>query len=248
MSVKIHWSTPQADVGHGNDNLLVDEDHEDDIESASRQSSSEYSTNATQSDLVGPGRTIGSAYRRAGRALEIGLSKVIQKARTKRGQDTGQGIAQGALAVPHTIPDKNERGQGRWRRGTSTPSTSRTGSSIRRAFSFSTVSSDETGTNLPGTGRLLGNLYSAGGGMLESRLNKIAIESGRGPDACAERIRKAVIGEPYLDEELMYMNVKIRDRWKAKDLLEHERVLFSECKKLLRYALYVSKPYMLAGH
>lgn len=68
-------------------------------------------------------------------------------------------------------------------------------------------------------------------------MNKIAIKSGRGPDACAERIRKAVIGEPYLEEDLMKIQVKIRDRWKAKNLSDHDRLLFPECRQLLRYAL-----------
>ena len=75
--------------------------------------------------------------------------------------------------------------------------------------------------------------------MLESRMNKIANDAGRGPDACAERIRKAIIGEPYPDEVLTYLFVKINEKWKEKDLLDHERILFKECKQLLRYAVYV---------
>lgn len=235
MSGRVHWSTPRTHAGYGTDQLWVDEGCEEDIECVSGHTS-DFSTNATQSDLAGPGRIVGRAYRRAGRALEDGLLKIAKKARPTRRQDVGQGAEQAHGALVQFQED-NRGGRNRRRQGTSAAGTSETGSSMWHTFTFRTLSSDETATNLPGAGRLLGNLYTVGGRLLESRMNKIAIKSGRGPDACAERIRKAVIGEPYLEEDLMKIQVKIRDRWKAKNLSDHDRLLFPECRLLLRYAL-----------
>ena len=106
MAVRVHWDVPSLRTT-GSDNLEpsvlglespIDE-HGENIEEVhdgqpsggsesdddgSYASNSELTTNATESDLVGPGRTLGLFYSRAGRALENGLSKVARRMRARR--------------------------------------------------------------------------------------------------------------------------------------------------------------------
>ena len=198
------------------------------------ESSFEDSTNATESDIVGAGRVVGHAYSKAGRALETGIAKVVRSIRTrKEGNVTYPPTDAQDVSLELQTVNNNAHGEGR-RRGRAL--TSRTGSSIRRAFSFYTVSSDETATDLPGTGRVIGKLYAASGRALETYLNKRAVKAGLGPDACAKRIRQSIIGEPYPDELLMYLHFKARNR--RRDLLiglGAELIMFDECLRLLKY-------------
>lgn len=207
-----------------------DEDLRSEGEHSSCSESSEGSTNATRSDLVGAGRLVGKAYSRAGRALETGLGKAIHAIRSRRtrkpSSDSTQSNAMQLQVLSEPSKARGEEG----RRAT----TARTGPSIRHAFSFSTVSSDKTETNIPGTGRVLGNLYTAGGKALESYMNKRAIRAGRGPEASAKRIRQHIIGEPYPDELLLYLQVKTKGR-EEHLFLENELVLYKECLRLLGY-------------
>ncbi|KAH8115992.1 hypothetical protein DFH11DRAFT_1583436 [Phellopilus nigrolimitatus] len=193
---------------------------------------SEPSTDATASDLVGPGRLLGRLYGHIGHGIETRLNSLAERASRRRSRLSGENIEMTPTGSrPH-------RGSSSTASSSSSPSSS---SSIWRAsFTFSTVSSDETATNLPGAGRLLGNLYSAGGHLLESRLNRIANEAGRGPDACAARIKSVLLGEPYQDEVLMFLQVTAGAKRKSR-LLPHEEILFKECRQLLRYAQYPSR-------
>lgn len=45
----------------------------------------------------------------------------------------------------------------------------------------SIASSNETADNLPGPGRLLGNLYDSAGRRLEGGLGRVAVQMGHGP-------------------------------------------------------------------
>lgn len=52
----------------------------------------------------------------------------------------------------------------------------------------STFSTNYTMSNLPGTGRVMGNLYKAAGRRLERTMSKIAQRVGYGPEAICDRI------------------------------------------------------------
>lgn len=52
------------------------------------------------------------------------------------------------------------------------------------------ASSNETVDNLPGPGRLLGNLYTFLGIRMESGLGRVAVRMGRGPTATAIKIQR----------------------------------------------------------
>lgn len=207
-----------------------DEDLRSESEHSSCSESSEGSTNATRSDLVGAGRLVGKAYSRAGRALETGLGKAIHAIRSRRTRKPSSDSTQSNAMQLQVLSEPSEARGEEGRRAT----TARTGPSIRHAFSFSTVSSDKTETNIPGTGRILGNLYTTGGKALESYMNKRAIRAGRGPDASAKRIRQHIIGEPYPDELLLYLQIKTKGR-EEHLFLENELVLYKECLRLLGY-------------
>lgn len=55
-------------------------------------------------------------------------------------------------------------------------------------LSISTYSTNATAPNLPGTGRVLGNLYESSGKRLERALGDIARKAGFGPEAVYEKI------------------------------------------------------------
>ncbi|KAI5121785.1 hypothetical protein M0805_009777 [Coniferiporia weirii] len=186
------------------------------------RSTSELSSDATASDLPGPGRLLGRLYSSLGKGLEGRIGSLAD--RINRGR---RGSAVEAPDIALTVQST--------RRGPSSTASHSNSANWRAVFSFSTVSSDETATNLPGPGRLLGKLYSKGGRILENRLNKIANEAGRGPDACAARIKSALLGEPYPDEMLVYLWAKA-DANDNSTLLPQELILFRECRQLIQYA------------
>ncbi|KAI5117846.1 hypothetical protein M0805_008118 [Coniferiporia weirii] len=182
---------------------------------------SELSSDATVSDLPGPGRLLGRLYSTLGRGLENRIGSISERVNRRRRENSLQEAPALALTVP---PPRH-----------GPPSIASSSADWRAAFSSSTVSSDKTATNLPGPGRLLGKLYSKSGLILENRLNKIANGAGRGPDACAARIKSALLGEPYPDEMLVYLWAKA-DANDTSTLLPQELILFRECRQLIHYA------------
>ena len=82
----------------------------------------------------------------------------------------------------------------------------------------SATDTNETADNLPGHGRLLGNLYSIVGRKLEAKLGHAADKMGLGPRTTARKIRRIVIE----DEEGYIWN---------NNLKKAER----KCKQLVRY-------------
>ncbi|KAI5120940.1 hypothetical protein M0805_001645 [Coniferiporia weirii] len=57
-------------------------------------------------------------------------------------------------------------------------------------YSITSVSTNATADNLPGPGRIIGNIYGRLGGCLEVQLGRIAEKMGRGPRATAIRIQR----------------------------------------------------------
>ncbi|KAI5120946.1 hypothetical protein M0805_001651 [Coniferiporia weirii] len=95
--------------------------------------------------------------------------------------------------------------------------------------SIASVSTNATADNLPGPGRIIGNIYGRLGGRLEVQLGRVAEKMGRGPRATAIRIqaRRKVIASVSPSKLLTI---------KA----ENER-LEKDCKRMLMYAtLHVS--------
>ncbi|KAI5117266.1 hypothetical protein M0805_000997 [Coniferiporia weirii] len=177
---------------------------------------SEYSTNATVSDMPGPGRILGKVYSRSGRALTAGLGGVARRLRERRRRNS---------PVPATAdpsPSNNA------------PADAQT-SGVGRSYTLSIAPSlNETASDKTGAGRLLGNLYSAGGRTLEARLSALAIRAGGGPDACAERIRESLgQGATFESQRLSYL--AHRD---AKQLLilQGDSRLVREVVRLVGYA------------
>ncbi len=105
-------------------------------------------------------------------------------------------------------------------------------------FSSLTLSTNETASNIAGPGRLLGNLYSRGGKVLESRINIVATLAGRGPDATCERI-KATLRKGLLSDYSRIHQSAFRDYKGLFDLTVDDNGLDKEVKKLLKYTRYL---------
>lgn len=59
----------------------------------------------------------------------------------------------------------------------------------------SASSSNETADDLPGLGRILGNLYVSAGRKLENAFGRVALRMGRGPNATALKIQRILEDE-----------------------------------------------------
>lgn len=97
------------------------------------------STNATASDLPGPGRILGNLYSRGGRPLERALGRLAHRI---------------GLLPPSFIPGVDTYAVGDESEGS-------------RSINY-------TMSDLPGPGRILGNLYSSGGRRLEKGVARLA--------------------------------------------------------------------------
>lgn len=127
------------------------------------------SATATDSNVPGPGRLLGKAYGFFGRKFENGLSYASRK--------LGYATQVETEMQPQTP--------------TSDP-TSADGESV---YCISlTHSSTETGSDVPGPGRLLGKAYGVFGRKVESGLTMAALKLGYGPRATAVKIRRLVQG------------------------------------------------------
>lgn len=97
------------------------------------------STNATASDLPGPGRILGNLYSRGGRPLERALGRLAHRV---------------GLLPPSFVPGDDTHAVGDESEGS-------------RSINY-------TMSDLPGPGRILGNLYSSGGRRLEKGVARLA--------------------------------------------------------------------------
>ena len=82
----------------------------------------------------------------------------------------------------------------------------------------SAAGSDETADNLPGHGRLLGNLYSFIGEALETKLGWTAERMGFGPRAVAKNIRRIAVED---EDGYVWNNRRKRAEKKCKQLARY---------------------------
>ena len=75
------------------------------------------------------------------------------------------------------------------------PATSRDSLDRYSITNTSALSTNYTMSNLPGAGRVLGNLYSIAGRRLERTVGSFAHRAGIGPNATYEKIRELASGE-----------------------------------------------------
>lgn len=116
--------------------------------------------------------------------------------------------------------------------------------------SESSISSDATASDLPGPGRLLGNLYSNNGRKLETAIGKTAEWMGYGPRVVAERVRERTSLIRTYKEYLQHIETcpNRRNRcWLCGYYIEKTRAqtpaaiqakrnkVKKDCKKLLKY-------------
>lgn len=128
------------------------------------------SSNDTESDIPGHGRTLGNMYSRAGRVLDAFL-----KRRTKK-EGRRPPLVVAGPPDPHPQTDLPD-----WRRYYPDD-----------VHILEIDSADATDSDLPGHGRVLGNFYSYTGRRLMQIVNGLAGKSGLGPSAIAMRIKNRV--------------------------------------------------------
>ncbi|KLO08842.1 hypothetical protein SCHPADRAFT_1000667 [Schizopora paradoxa] len=100
---------------------------------------------------------------------------------------------------------------------------------LTRADSISTISSNATASNLPGAGRVVGNVFETLGRRLESIINRVATDRGLGPLAVAQDIRKL----RRHDETTFVQRYTAPSRQLSK---QEAKALKKRCEKLLKYA------------
>ena len=98
--------------------------------------------------------------------------------------------------------------------------------------SISAESSNETASDIPGPGRLLGKVYAKLGQKLETVLNLAARSTGRGPAPTANEIEQLArtLKDPYC-----YLDCGAPSETKAA-VKKLERKLEKGCKVLVKYA------------
>lgn len=209
--------------------------HAESIASSSRSSlasSESISTNATASDLAGPGRLIGKAYLKAGRVLEKGIGAITARKHRRRTKHS-TGTSWQDLPSARSSMDGSES-------IVETVISNRTSAilSFNTRFNFSrlTLSTNETASNRPGAGRLLGRLYDIGGQKLESNLNFVATRAGRGPDARFNKILSMLSENGLTAEALRIDAAAHRNAQQILSLIIEKKKLETECKRLLKYA------------
>lgn len=88
----------------------------------------------------------------------------------------------------------------------------------------SIASSNETMDDLPGPGRILGNLYTSARRRLENGIGRLAVRMGRGPNVTALKIQR------------------ILENKSLRPLTRHKK-LKKNCKRLSRYVKWVVQIY-----
>lgn len=106
---------------------------------------------------------------------------------------------------------------------------------LSRTDTSSSVSTNATASNLPGPGRTVGLLLDWLGAHVEKCMNLWADQSGLGPNAVAQEIRRlrrhdeTSVVERHAGSVVQLLGVSERD----------EKTVRKLCKKLLKYARYV---------
>ena len=100
--------------------------------------------------------------------------------------------------------------------------------------SISAESSNETASDIPGPGRLLGKFYAKLGQKLETVLNLTARSTGRGPTPTANKIERLA---RTLRDERWHLDCDCRTPSETKAAVKKlERKLEKGCKVLVKYA------------
>lgn len=132
---------------------------------------SDYSSTATESDLPGAGRTVGNFFSFLGRRLENGIVEGISIMDACTGHD----------------PRTNNLQNGRVQQSTPVHPVQ----DVEGGFFVEPAhSSTATASNLPGAGRIVGNIYSHLGRYVERGASMIAVRTGNCPREVAVRTRK----------------------------------------------------------
>ena len=169
------------------------------------------SYNETVSDLPGPGRMIGKVYMRLGHSLENVLSNLKggRKRTVKQGSEISENASSEAsdweeiafLESTESLSELTDVAEDECTDSNSSQNVSEENITWDASSSLDIASSDTqyttcslisssnyTTSNLPGPGRLLGRVYAYLGSSLETHLNQLAMQRGRGPDALLARL------------------------------------------------------------
>lgn len=153
-------------------------------------------SNLTEDDLPGPGRNLGNVYSALGMRLEGVLSLIARRHAPGR---------QASAIGERCVATNGGSNDGDW---------------------ISIISSNMTEDNLPGPGRILGNVYASLGRRSVGILNSLANLAGLGPHAVELRVRKR-------DEFVTNFALLEERRRYAKKETGRQR---EDIKKLVRYA------------
>lgn len=133
------------------------------------------SSNETADNLPGPGRLLGNFYVSAGQRLEKGLGKVAGRIGYEPIPANNQRTREDESFYPRIRHDEG---------------TTVFDNEVDAYECCSIASSNETADDLPGPGRLLGNLYVSTGKRFENGLGMVAVRMGHGPHVLALKIQK----------------------------------------------------------
>lgn len=190
-------------------------DNDDDVVSI------DTSTNATMSDLPGPGRILGNVYIRLGAPLERAYDR-FAKRHTTNCVDYNTNTIALSVEERHRHPSGRATNSGPY---SSYPPFSHDSDYI------SIISSNATMSNLPGPGRVLGNMYSRLGAPLTHTFNRLAEWRRLGPRMVAVRIVNRHNQEKDLKRR-SYRNWKSAPKYTKKEVSEQKK----DIKKLIRYS------------
>lgn len=154
------------------------------------------SSTETADNLPGPGRLLGNLYSYLGVRLENGLGRAALQLHGK----TAHGPPLQHDGSPSRVSLAERSTTSRFDALSFLMQSSMRPPSFQDEYTYevcSIASSTETADNLPGPGRLLGNLYSSAGIRIVNRLCRVAVQLGRGPEATALKIR-AIKDDPSL--------------------------------------------------
>lgn len=149
------------------------------------------SSTETADNLPGPGRLLGNLYSHLGVRLENRIEKIAVKLHGTAANPNSLQYDDALIHGAHSVTNSTESGYDANELAVQLPTRPPSPQDVDVAYEIcSFASSNETADNLPGPGRLLGNLYSLVGTRIENRLGKVAVRLGRGPAATTMKIQR----------------------------------------------------------
>ncbi|KAH8116687.1 hypothetical protein DFH11DRAFT_1124127 [Phellopilus nigrolimitatus] len=171
---------------------------------------SSISTTATADNLPGPGRLLGNLYGYLGHHIEVAMSRFMPRH-----------PSQNAIGVEVDPGPYHESAE--W--------TDDIYLSAESEQSSTSLSTTATADNLPGAGRVLGNVYSFFGRRLEVAASKFMARRGYGPHAATERIDTLRSGFWIYGEN----SVIYREQCISFPHSKEDQKVRKNCDKLLKY-------------